>query len=134
MLTETVKQQIRLYLGFPSAWRFKHTRLESLLTDVTPEAEVQILTALDALATIEAKILAMAIRIAGLKRVDEIEFFANGANRLELQSLGRQYISRISIVLGVPVYSDVFGRTGYLGDTFEPGFGNTGASTPIRRG
>ncbi len=136
MLTETQKQKIRLYLGYPSAWRFKHTRLESVMDSASPEAEVQILEQLSRLEEIEEVILTTAVTAAGIRRVDEIEFFANGVNRTELQSLGRQYVGRLSIILGVPIDSDCFGRSGYLGDSFSSGGSGRGGGGggPIRLG
>lgn len=138
MLTETEKQQVRLYLGYPSAWRFKHSRLESLFEGTTPEAEIQVQSALASLALVEARILTVVLASAGLKKLDEMEWFASSGPRLELQALGKQYVSRISIVMGVPIYSNVFGRGGYLGDSFTPGLGSAGGSGgrggPIRLG
>jgi hypothetical protein len=119
MLEETQKAKIRLYLGYPDMLRYRHTRLESVLTNLSPEAEVIIADCLEKLVTIEAAILEAGTSGAGLKRVDEI-WFENGTVRSnEIKKTGRQFVSRISITLGVPIYSDVFGTAGYLGDTFS---------------
>jgi hypothetical protein len=120
MFTDTEKAQIRLYLGRPDQFRYVDTRLESMLTTVSAEAEVIVRAALAKLVTIEAAMTSDdAIENAGLKRVDEI-WFENGWRRLaEIRKLGRMQVGRISITLGVPIYSDVFGSAGYLGDSFS---------------
>lgn len=141
-LTDTQKAQIRLYLGYPDGFRFKHTRLESVLDNLSPEAETLIGTLLTNLATIEARILAgatntsLSVMMAGLKRVDEI-WFETGTTKSStvnagfqnLKDAGKYYVGRISVITGVPIYSNVFGGGGYLGDDFFPGLG-----TPINLG
>lgn len=118
MLTDTQKAQSRLYLGYPDHFRYKHTRLESVLDNLSPEAEVQVASALASIATVEAAIID-SVDLAGVKRVDEI-WFENGWMRSsQVRKYGRMYVSRLSIIMGVPVYSDVFGTQGYLGDSFS---------------
>lgn len=127
MLTETQKAKIRLYLGYPDYFRSKHTRLESVLENLSPESEDLIGASLTKLDTIEAALLEAGTDGAGVKRVDEI-WFDNGKQRTsEIRKLGRQYVSRISIITGVPIYSDVFGGSGYLGDSFS-GLGGRGSN------
>jgi|SRR6185369_3257819 len=121
MFTEMEKAQIRLYLGYPDHFRYRHTRLESVLTRLSPESEVLVQKALENLATIESTLLTAGGDEAGVKRVDEI-WFDNGWRRAsEIRKSGRMYVTRISIITGVPIYSDVFGRSGYLGDSFTNG-------------
>lgn len=129
MLTDTQKAQIRLYLGYPDAYRFKNPRLESIMDNLSPDAETQIATQLANLATVEAAIINIGLATAGLKRVDEI-WFDNTRSVLAAQrGLGRMYVTRVSIISGVPIYSDVFGPQGYFGDSFLPGNGEpTGGS------
>ncbi len=123
MLTDMQKAQVRLYLGYPDHFRYKHTRLESVLDRLSPEAETLVARALEKLESIETVLLEAGTEGAGLKRVDEI-WFENGTVRTsEIRRSGRQFISRISIITGVPIYSDVFGSQGYLGDSFSGGFG-----------
>lgn len=118
MLTDTQKAQVRLYTGYPDHFRYKHTRLESVLDNLSPEAETQVISALASIAIIEAAILD-SIDLSGLKRVDEI-WFENGWIRgSQIRKHGRMYVSRLSIITGVPIYSDVFGTRGYLGDSFS---------------
>jgi len=119
MLTETQKAQIRQYLGYPDYFRYKHTRLESVLTNMSNEAEVIIAGVLAQLVAVEAQIVD-AIGQAGVIRVDEIWFEKTGIQRiLQMRKQGRMYAARLSIIVGVPIYSDVFGSGGYLGDNFS---------------
>lgn len=119
MLSETQKASIRLYLGYPDNFRWQNTRLESVLENLSTDAESLVGGMLANIATIETTLLSDGISGAGVKRVDEI-WFENGWKRTsELRKLGRMYVSRISIVTGVPIYSDVFGTQGYLGDSFS---------------
>lgn len=132
-LTATQKAQIRLYLGYPDQFRYENTRLESILDGgLSAEAETLIGVYLTNLETVEAQILSGSgspILNAGVKRVDEIWFFGNesgaGGNVgfRDLKDAGRYYANRISIITGVPIYSDAFGKGGYLGDSYASGFG-----------
>ncbi len=138
MLSDTQKAKVRLYLGYPDNFRFKNTRLESVLDNLSPEAEVLIDEYLTALGQIETSITsgstsaALTTIMAGIKRVDEV-WFETGSTATSssttnvgfknLKEAGRFYASRISILTGVPIYSDAFAGRGYLGDDFFPGFG-----------
>ncbi len=129
-LTTTQKAQIRQYLGYPDLWRYKHTRLEGVLDgQLDADAEALIVTALANIATVEAKILSSTLNTSGIRKVDEIEFFKNSAS-IEVMKLGRMYVGRISITLGIPIYSDIFGTQGYLGDQYSAG----GLGQPINGG
>lgn len=121
MLTSTQQAQLRLYLGYPDNYRWKNVRLESVMSNLSPDAETQIGTFLTNLATIETKLLGPGLTAAGVKRLDEIWFENGGSVGRELRKLGRRYVSCLSVILGVPIYSDVFGPNGYLGDSFFPG-------------
>lgn len=138
-LTATQKAQIRLYLGFPDGFRYRNTRLESVMDNLSPEAELQITALLTSLATVDTQILTgttTAITASVVKRVDEITFhdpiigtnlaFKNG------KDAGRYLAGRISIILGVPFNTNAFGTSGYPGDDFFPGFGSK--SGPINLG
>lgn len=123
MLTEQQKSSIRLYLGYPDRYRFRNSRLESVIDNLSPDAEVQVATLLENLATVESALLKAGVTQAGVKRVDEI-WFENGKVRvIEIRKTGRMYASRLSIITGVPIYSDAFGTNGYFGDSFLPGNG-----------
>jgi len=132
-LTDTQKAKCRHYLGYPDQFRYRNTRLESVLSNLSAEAETQVADILTALASIETSILSVALSQGGLKRVDEVEFYSGTSATSSRQNLGRMYAGRLSVVLGVPIYSDVFGKGGYLGDSFFPGFGqgSGGGSIPL---
>ncbi len=119
MFTDEQKAKIRLYLGYPDHFRYKHTRLESVVDNLSAEAETIVIDLLAKLETVETAVLDAGINGAGIRRVDEI-WFENGSKRSsEVKKTGRQYVARISIITGVPIYSDVFGTQGYLGDSFS---------------
>lgn len=136
MLTATQKAQLRLYLGYPDHFRYKHTRLESVLDNLSAEAEVIVADALAKLAVVEVGVAngaeaastAISTTASGIKRVDDVWFFgpsdassgsSGGVAFKSLKAAGRFYINRLSIITGVPIYSDVFGSQGYLGDSFS---------------
>lgn len=124
MLTDMQKATVRLYLGYPDHFRYKHTRLESVLENLSVEADAQVAALLVKVDTIETLILESA-QTAGVKRVDEIWFETGSKRPAELRKAGKQYVARISIITGVPIYSDVFGSQGYLGDSFSSGGGRS---------
>lgn len=135
-LSETQKAQIRLYLGYPDAFRYLDTRLESMLNNLSAPAETFIGDALTKLAAIEVGIAngvdssatAAATLGAGIKRVGEVWFFGGnetgsttggGFTFKNLKTAGKFYRTKISIITGVPIFSDIFGNEGYLGDSFS---------------
>lgn len=93
------------------------------MDNVSPEAETQITGLLTSLTTVQTNMLTT-ISTAGIRRVDEVWFFEARSRLLEMKKLGRMYVTQLSIILGVPIYSDVFGSTGYFGDNFFPGNGD----------
>lgn len=118
MISLMEKAKIRLWLGYPDIYRDHHTRLESILTSVSDEAEVQIRECLAKLDNVETLIVESSGNV-GLKRVDEI-WFQDGKSQITGQmNIGRMYLSRLSIILGVPPYSDPFGKAGFLGNKFS---------------
>lgn len=133
MLTTAQQAQIRLYLGYPDLFRYKNYRLEATMTEIDSDAEALVVAALTQLAAIDAKLTSFSLSAAGIRRVDEIEFFA-GRTLSDVRRIGRQYVGRISITLGVPIYSDVFGEGGYLGDKFSRGGLGTNKKGMIRLG
>lgn len=129
-LTATQKAKARTYLGYSDQHRMHDPRLESVLIGLSNEAEAQVAEVLAALARVEASILDIALANGGLKRVDEVEWYDASSARTERQKLGRMYVGRLSIILGCPIYSDVFGSNGYLGDSYLPGLGG-GQTIPL---
>lgn len=121
----------RLYLGAPDLWRYRDSRLESALDGLDADAEAEVVALLDAIAEADGLLAAdgSAIQSAGLKRAEDIEWYGDGKSVTGESSpmqaaaaRGRQLINRLSIILGVPIINDYFGRRGYGGDEFM-GFG-----------
>ena len=115
--SDAQKTQIRRYLGYPDVYRQANTRLESAIDVVgsRPDTQSLIESDLAALVAIEAKLSGAVLSSAGVKKVDEIEFFQNG-NISVTRSEGRRICGRMSVTFGVPLASDVFGNAGYCGD------------------
>lgn len=139
--TDTERAKIRLYLGYPDLFRYKHTRLESVIADgaLSADAEALVianLTAIDAvLADLGAK-----FESGSLKRVDEIEFYQTTSSSQGQAALkkARMHASQISITLGVPFYADPFSSDGYPGDKLSllgglgnPGYSGRGGPIPL---
>jgi hypothetical protein len=122
------KVKIRLYLGYPNLFRYKHTRLESAMDAVDPDAETLVAADLVILDTIYTQLSGVVVSNSGIKKVDEVEFFGGSEERDGVRSSGRQVISRISTILGVPIYADVFGEMGYPGDAWSD-LGGLGGAT-----
>ncbi len=119
MLQLAEKSKIRLYLGYPDEFRYANTRLEGILNKISDEAIDQIRAVLVNVETVNNLITTIGLMNLGLKRVDEI-WFTDGVTQINQQrKAGRVYIGQLSIILGVPVYSDYYGTAGYLGDSFS---------------
>lgn len=114
----TEKAKIRLYLGYPDLLRDHSTRLESILDNCSEEAAGLVRAEMVKIANLEAILSSTSQANAGLKRVDEIWFETGSSQITQQRRLGRQYVSRISIILGVPILNDYFGGNGYGGDKF----------------
>jgi hypothetical protein len=57
---------------------------------------------------------------AGVKALEEIQFAGTGAAvTSQLKRLGRTLVGRLSSIIGVPVYADVFGESGWPGDSYS---------------
>jgi hypothetical protein len=134
-LTLEQKASVRLYLGYPDNFRYVHTRLESVLDNLSEEAETQIETLLTRIAAIDLLLTSAAPGFIGnIKRVDEITFQDNhyGGVTVGLKNakeVGGFYIGRLSIVTGVPIYGRYFGSSGWPGDSFFGGFGTGGSGS-----
>lgn len=126
MLQLAEKAKIRLFLGYADEFRYKSTRLESTLVNISDEAIDQVRAVLTNLATVENLILTIGLANIGLKRVDEV-WFTDGVTQINQQrKAGRIFIGQLSIIFGVPIYSDYFGSGGWLGDSFS-GLGGRGS-------
>src|SRR6478735_11539331 len=82
--TETQKDQIRRYLGYPAAFRDQNYQLESMMDTVGANAveSASVVAILTELGTVDAVIAgggAVSYETGPLKAVDEIEFHAPSA-------------------------------------------------------
>lgn len=125
-LSDDQKAQVRLALGYPDGWRYRNTRLESVMDNVSPQAVTLLTAILVSLTTVETQILAAATAgSAGVKRIDETTFF-DPLGRVTIgftsaQEAAKYLVNRISIILGTPINANAYGSGGYPGDDFSPG-------------
>lgn len=123
--TAAQKVKLRLYLGYPSIFRYRDSRLESVLDvvgeDAEAKAEIEALMA--SILTIETS-LTSSLGTAGLKRAEDIEWYQAGSGSSVTPEMsakyaeGKRFINRISLMLGVPLYGQYYGGSGYPGDAF----------------
>lgn len=138
-LTAQQQAQIRQYLGYPDLFRYKNTRLEGAINgNLSAEAEALIDGHLTTLAAIDTALTTGAgFTTAGIKKADEVEFFGAMTTISALKNLGRTVAGRISTALGVPIYADYFGGSGYPGDAYSDvlgapgGGGDKGGAIPL---
>lgn len=123
-LTDAQKAQIRTFLGYPNLYRYKNTRLEGAFSALDAAAESILIAEIAAVQTEDARLTEFMDR-AGVKKVDEIEFFASSKDASDsidrCRMKGRVHINRISVLLGVPINTDYFSTKGYPGDSFSAG-------------
>lgn len=125
-LTTAQQSAIRSFLGYADIFRYKNPRLEGVLAPglLSADAETLVDNILTQLAAVDAALTGtggspgIAQQAAGVKKLDEIEFFEGRAIR-DLKRIGRMLITRLSTILGVPPYSDYYGEEGYPGDTYS---------------
>lgn len=123
--TEAQRTAIRVALGYPSLYRYQDVRLESALDVVggRPEEATLVLGLIAKIDTIQNTDIPNALKLAGLKRAEDVEWFQGGtipglAVLEGKYAEGKRLVSQISIIMGVPIYGDIFGRQGYPGDYF----------------
>lgn len=125
MITDEEKADIRFYLGYPDVYQQLNPRLESAL-DVVGNKSYQmtkVRSILLKLKEVEEKMSEYdsILETAGIKRVEEIEFFNDKEAKNKestLKSEGRRLVNQLSIIFGVPAVNDVFGTSGYQGDSW----------------
>ena len=122
--TETQKDQVRRFLGYPGGFRDSNFRLESMFgtigNDAVEQASVEAL--LTELYAIDTAIAAGAASTAGtygaggLKKVDEIEFYEIGgsgssgnAGLVTALKRGKMLIERLRQRFGVELAGNYFG-------------------------
>lgn len=127
-LTSDQQAQIRAYLGYPSLNRYKDVRLEGILgaSGLLDAATLTLVaTYLSQLDAIDAQLTGGSIvGAAGIKKADEVEFYQGQAIR-DVTRVGRMVVTRLSDILGVPLYGDYFGEAGYPGDSYSGSLGQS---------
>lgn len=104
--TDDQKSKIRLYLGQQDLYRFINTRFETAMTSVSTQAQTEIIDLLGRIDTLDAKLDGVVISGAGVKRVDEVEFFGAQAQGDVIRSRIRELVMRIASLLGVKDITD----------------------------
>lgn len=116
-LTATERAKVRMWLGYPDPLRYPISygqmfisSLEEAMTAISPETEELVRKTLERLDKIEDQIFGTdegggALAEAGVKRVDEIEFFDSKLPMLLKDNKIAALIDRLAALLGVPKYS-----------------------------
>lgn len=144
-LTSVERTSIRTYLGYANLHRYLNTRLESAFDAVDTDAETAVRAMLTELTAVDLVLATAGQTVAtqgGLKAITgDVEWYemASGAsNGSGALTRGRMLIARLSTILGVPLYGDYYGASGYPGDTFsefgllgDQGVGKRGGIIPI---
>lgn len=125
--TNAQKVNIRFYLGYPQVYLQSNPRLESAIIVVGNDSDASTMVT-DILASLVATNVNLTDvqDTVGLKRAEDIEWHAGMERMKSLRSEGRRYCSQLSALFGVPVASDVFGTSGYQGDSWK---GSNGLSS-----
>lgn len=99
--TGVQKAKIRLYLGQQDSYRFINLRFESALEVCSPEGQTEVIAILTRLDTLDAQLDGGVIDAAGVKRVDEVEFFDPKAKGSVVRARMLELAWRMAKLLGV---------------------------------
>lgn len=141
-LTETEKANIRSFLGFSSEARQWNPRLESRMDQLgEPSRAAELALVRELLEQIEEiseefTAAGKTFKTAGIKKVDEVEFFGageSGTSKFETAvRTGRMLCGRLSTRLGIQLVGDWFSTDGYRGDGWaSPSFQSGNGVLPI---
>ncbi len=118
-LTTAQQLKARLILGYSYFWRYANPRLDSAIAIVSNDVDMsaEAVVILTQIAAVDTQIASL-YGSAGIKKADEVEFFASSEGSVVTQQrkLGRQLCNRMSLLVGVPIANDYFGESGYGGD------------------
>lgn len=137
MLTDHERTRVRFYLGVSSIHRYLNPRLEGLWGALDLDAEFIVQEILGQLSAVDAKLygsdgeVGYIAKIAGIKAVEEIQFQSGAAVADNaMRKIGRNLVGRLSSLLGVPIYADVYSGAGWPGDNYSAnGLGSGGGNT-----
>lgn len=103
-LADTQKAQIRRWLGYPDPLVTTLIRypLEGNMDELSPAGEVQVEAILEGLSAIEAQVASVRTR-AGLKRVEDIEFYGSGDAHQALGLDANDLVDQLAAILDAPV-------------------------------
>lgn len=116
--TETQKDQIRRYLGYPAAFRDQNYQLESMMDTVGLNAveQASVEAILTELGTVDAALASAgtsAYGMGALKQVDEIEFHkpegSLATDSMTAMKRARVLVERLRQRFRVPLAGDYFG-------------------------
>lgn len=116
-LTDTQKATVRMYLGYSDQSRSAANRanLEGALVALSSDAVTQVTAILASIATVETSLTTVnSSARAGIKSVDNggVVWADDGRSASRaVTDEGRRFVRRLSVILGVPVASDVFGSS-----------------------
>jgi hypothetical protein len=127
--TSAEATKIRHYLGYPQVYRQSNPRLESAITVVGNDDDAVTLAQglLASIDNVRATIESTALVSAGLKSLDkaDVELYEDNSQTRGMRSIGKQYVSELSGLFGVPVQTDIFSTRGYQGDAWKATNGNS---------
>lgn len=115
--TDTQKDQIRQYLGYPAAFRDQNYQLESMMDTVGANAieQASVEAILTELATIDTALASSGSSTASygaLKQVDEVQFYdisdASSTGTVDTLARGKMLIARLARRFGIQPLADYF--------------------------
>ncbi len=104
-LSTDSKVQVRKYLGYP----LTTTVLDAAIDALDTSSENEVLAILDELADVESRVAGYARDVAGIARVNTLEF-TPGQAIADLEHLGNNQAQRLANALGVEVKALPFGN------------------------
>lgn len=113
-VTALQQSRIRYFLGFPAKFDDVYPFLTAAIAtiDGDTQAEARLAEILASLDLVEAKLSGAVLSTAGLKRVEDVEWF-QGMASAQVRGIGRTYCQRLALLLGFDKpRADVFGGTG----------------------
>lgn len=114
--TNVQKIKIRWYLGYGVTYQQFNPYLEGAIQLAEQDADlVDLVVAQLAIIDSVNSVVAESLEDAGLKRVEDIEFYPDGQALFYQNKEGKKHVARLSILLGVMPNSDYFGTQGYQG-------------------
>lgn len=114
--TNMEKIKIRLYLGYNDLYAQFNSYLESAIAQVDQDAD-RVTLIRDMLAKIEETDLIVqdSIENAGLKRLEDIEFYPDGQQLAYMNKQGMILTKRLAIIIGVAKFSEYFDSKDFPG-------------------